>query len=108
MARDARWDVFDVLVIAGACCLWVIGVLLFLGAAGHSAESAGLLLTIIAATTTVLVTLRAWQLRMHRAFVHGYHAGWHDGTGRRQDERAKDCDVLDYAEIRAKRLSRLG
>lgn len=104
MTRDPRWDALDVLLIAGIACLWVIAVLLFMGAAGAAARSVGELLTMIAATGTVLVTLRAWQLRMHRAFVHGYHAGYHDAAVR-DCYPAEDCDVLDFAEVRARKLA---
>lgn len=106
MARTPRWDALDILLVTGNGCLWVIGVLLFLGLDGTPARPVGEVLTIIAATTTVLLTLRAWQLRMHRAFVHGYHAGWHEKADR-ECLGGMDCDVLDFAEVQARKLARL-
>lgn len=97
-----------VLVTGTACVLWIVGAVLFLGLQNRQVEHVGLLLLLIAATLTALGVLRSWQLRMHRAFVHGYHAGYHDATKREQRIAAEDCDVLELAEVKARRLSQMG
>ena len=107
MTEGRSWDFPALFIIATDSVLWAVGISLFMGSAGQTARDLGELFTIIAATLTVVGFLRAWQLRMHRAFVHGYHAGWHDGTHRAAAEDLKGCPVLDLAEVKARRLSQL-
>lgn len=104
--HSRTWEPMAVLVTGSAAVLWVAGIVLFLGVSSRETQHLGLLLVVIAATVTALAVLRSWQLRMHRAFVHGYHAGWHeqclqdcyDGAG---------CEVLDFAEVQSRKLARL-
>lgn len=100
------WEQSVVLVVGTAVGLWVAGIVLFLTAVTMEATRLGLLLVIVAAVTTILGVVRTWQLRMHRAFVHGYHAGWHEQT-RVDCYDGPDCDVLDFAEVQSRKLAHL-
>lgn len=102
------WETAAVLVTGSAAVLWIVGIVLFLVPGSREVQHLGLLLVLIAANVTVLGVLRSWQLRMHRAFVHGYHAGRHDRAGTYCDSRTTNCDVLEMAEVRARRMSKLG
>lgn len=104
--QGRSWGQAGVLV-AGVCVvLWVVGLVLFLLDESDISRRFGFVLILIAALTTNLGLMRSWQLRMHRAFVHGYHSGWHNATQRQCS--TKSCDVLEFSEIRARHLSRLG
>lgn len=102
------WEQSVVFAAGLAGVLWVAGAALFIVSQGRTVERLGLLLLIVASTVTALGVLRSWQLRMHRAFVHGYHAGFHDGIGKAKPSTAKNCDVLELSEVKARRLARLG
>lgn len=69
----------------------------------------GLLIAIIMAVATALAVMRKWVLRTDRAFVHGWHAGWHDAhQGQGGDEcPTYPCPVVDLAEERTQRWNQL-
>lgn len=104
-ARGARWDTTTLLVIAGTAVTWVVGGLLICGAFGSAAESPGELLVILAALKTVLLVIRNWMYKLEVATMHGYHAGYHRAMQTRCSPGSSQCDVLDMAEVRARRLS---
>lgn len=102
------WEQSVIIAVAAAAVLWVAGIVLFLGLQDREVQHLGLLLIVIAAAVSVLGVLRSWQLRMNRAFIHGYHAGFHDASGTARASSVKNCDVLELSEVKARRLSRLG
>lgn len=97
---QGRWDSAAMMLIAANAALWVVGVLML--CVTSSAQPEGLVCIVIAAMTTVLLIIRSWLFRLGRAFAHGYHAGWHDAAAR-ECYPAEDCDVMDLAEVRARR-----
>lgn len=52
----------------------------------------------IAALGVLLTLARSWTLRTGRAFVHGYHAGYHDASQRDGEVTREPCPVLDLAD----------
>lgn len=102
------WNRSCVLTTAAAGVLWTAGAVLYLGEPISEAQHIGVLLVLGGVVVTVLGVLRSWHLRMRRAFVHGYHAGFHDATTRELPHAAKDCEVLDLSELKVRRLTRLG
>lgn len=81
----------------------MVGAIL-LCALGHDTRPEGLLLVIVAAMITMLLVLRVWLLRVRSAYIHGYHAGYHDQATRDCPYPLEDCEVLDLAEVRARQI----
>lgn len=94
-------DPMSLIVIVGVAAIWIVGILM-LCATGKAVRPEGLLMVIFAAMSTALLVIRSWVFRMDRAFVHGYHAGYHDATAR-ECYPAEDCEVVSFAEVRARR-----
>lgn len=105
MARGQRWDTTTLMFITGSGVLWVVGALLACGAAGQSAKAAGVMLVVVAALVSGLLFIRQWVFKLEAAMVHGYHAGYHRAMQTLCTEGTTPCDILDFAEIRARRLS---
>ena len=97
---EGRWDSAAMMLIAANATLWAIGVIML--CVTNAAVHEGQLCIVIAAVMTALLIIRSWLFRLGRAFVHGYHAGWHDASAR-ECYPAEDCDVMDLAAVRARR-----
>lgn len=84
--------------------LWAVGSVL-LCAAGRDIQPEGLLLVVIAAMSTTLLVVRTWLVRMRSAYTHGFHAGFHDQAMSACDYPLDECQVLELAELRARRIN---
>lgn len=93
------------MLVVGTIALWSAGAIML--CAVDEARNEGLISIVVAAMTTSLLFVRSWLFRMGRAFAHGYHAGWHDASARVSQGESEcypeDCDVMDLAEVRARR-----
>lgn len=62
-------------------------------------------LSVLAATVTICVTLFSMRRRTERVFMHGYHAGFHDASKAACQYAEHVCDVLVLSEERARRAT---
>lgn len=92
-----------VLLAVATGVLWTVGAVLFCATVELRPE--GLLLVIGGAMATSLLLVRTWLLRMRAAYMHGFHAGFHDQAVRACDYPLDDCPVLELAELRARRIN---